>query len=156
MLGISNKIIEFAISNTKLNISKWLSFSILLTDHITHTKYCSKGLNTIDLNSFDGTTHCCSSVFLECLMVSFRMPFELSSNCTAQGVKLVSQTQRAWCILLFLFAVLLQLGNRDCPLPIPGALVVIGHGVRACREEKRTDKEKKSSLNQSSSDPALW
>lgn len=95
MLGISHKIIGFAISNTKLNISKWLSFSILLADHITHTKCCSKGLNTIDLNSFDGITHCCTLAFLECLMVSFRMPFELSSNCTAQGVKTVSQTQLA-------------------------------------------------------------
>lgn len=47
MLDISNKIIGFVISNAKLNISKWLSFFILLTNHITYTKCCSKGLNTL-------------------------------------------------------------------------------------------------------------
>lgn len=47
MLGISNKIIVFVISNTKLSISNWLSFSVLLPDHITQTKCCHKVLNTL-------------------------------------------------------------------------------------------------------------
>jgi len=45
--------------------------------------------------------------------------------------------------------------NRDCPLPMPGTRVILDHGVRACGEEESTDKEQKSFLNWSCSDPAL-
>lgn len=47
MLGIRNKIICFVISNKKLNISSLISFFILFPDHITHTKCCRQGLNTL-------------------------------------------------------------------------------------------------------------
>lgn len=51
-----------------------------------------------------------------------------------------------------MLAGLLQIGNRDCPLP---PLMVVGHGARAWGEEESTDKEQKSFLNWSCSDLAL-
>lgn len=110
MLGISNKIIGFVISNKKLSISNRLSLTILLPNHVTHTKCCCKGLNTLSILIVLG--HCSLLVFVfpEHLVVNFRVSFEWSSNCTTQGW-ILSQTEFTGSV--FLFSDSLLLGNRD-------------------------------------------